>query len=155
MNRNIPENIPAFGVIEIKLSDSLWSAFSASVRRQGLTMDVAVTRLIDGLHGLTRGDLSELVEPPREKVNRICTYRIEQHRKHLIEHFSFTTGFSYHTVLRRILYALVVSKEIAFFNSQTEPGMQLRRTQMRFDFAEDYERDGATPLLTRQHRWTA
>jgi hypothetical protein len=148
MRRRETEIAPILGVVEVKLPDSLSTALNAFARREAVGVDAAVGFVIDLLTGLSREDISELQDPPKEKINRVCEWRVGRTRKVMIESFPAEYGYSYSTVLRRTLYAFLVSKEIALTK------FKLQRTQMHFSFAENYERDKSDISASRQH-WEA
>jgi hypothetical protein len=138
--------------IDVSLPNSLWTIFDLLVRRQGLTADTALLRLIDALPGLSKADLCELQEPHKERVNRTLTVRIGRERKTFVEQVASEFGFSSSSILRRILYAFFVSGEIALFCATNDSRGELKRTQLHFDFADKYEHEKSTSLLSRQHR---
>lgn len=127
-------------VVDIKLPDSLWGLFNAAARRQGICIDEAVVCLIGALFALTSEDFINLREPPRETLNRICHWSVGRNRKYSLERYSFKNGFSPSSLLRRVLYAILISEQILIINSKYEPGMRLQRAQMHFGFIKDYRR---------------
>ena len=124
--------------IDICLPDSLWSHFDTAARRQGVCVRDAAACLIDAAFFLTKEDFINLCEPPREKRNRICHLSVGQNRKYALERYSFENGFSPSSLLCRILYAMLISKQIVIINSKYEPGMRLQRTQLHFGFIKEY-----------------
>jgi hypothetical protein len=137
-----------FGTVEIKLPESLWRALDASARREGKTVDEAVAFLVDALPMLSRQDISELKEPPKEKLNRICTLDIGSSRKISVERLGSENACSYSALIRRALHAFLITRDIAIINCQ------LQLTQMHFNFADNYERDKSDFSASRQH-WEA
>jgi hypothetical protein len=136
--------------VNVELPGSLWSTFDLLVRKQGLTTDSALVQLIDAITGLSKADLSELKEPRKERTERNLTVRIGRKRKITIERFASECGSSASSVLRRLLYAFFVTKEIAFFSTSDGVGIQLQRTQLRFDFDEQYGREPGVPSSSEQ-----
>jgi hypothetical protein len=148
MRRRERENPPILGVVEVKLPDSLSMALDAFARRDVVSVDEAVAFVIDHLPELTRQDISELREPPKEKISRVCQWRVGRTRKSILERFSSECGYSYPEVLRRGLNAFLISHEIAIIN------FKFQRTQLRFNFSENCERNKTDFLASRQH-WEA
>jgi hypothetical protein len=136
------ESVPIFGLADIRIPVSLWKALETSARRQGMTVDAVVAHVIDGLGGLSERDVHGLAEPRREKVNPICNWNVSPDRKTTCERFSFMTKLSCATVLRRVLYGLLITREIA------SNGAKLERTQMHFDFAQDCGNNESAPSPT-------
>jgi hypothetical protein len=139
-------------LIQVEIPGSLWSSLDICFRRQGITADIAVVRLIDAVPGLSETDLRELHEPRKERTRRQLTLSIGDRRKVLIERLSRAFGSSPSAILCRLLYAFFISKEIAFFSAPNEIGIRLQRTQLRFDFNKQHERDSALlPLVERDN----
>jgi hypothetical protein len=115
-----------------------------------VTADAATIRLIDAISGLSKADLDELREPRKERIKRYLALRIGNGRRALIEQVSRTCGSSPSSILRRLLYAFFVSKELGFLCTRDGTGIRLQRTQQRFDFCEQYELDSAISLLKEQ-----
>jgi hypothetical protein len=136
--------------VNVELPGSLWSTFDLLVRRQGLTTDSALVQLIDAVPGLSKTDLSALKEPRKERIKRNLTIRIGHKRKITIERFAAECGSSASSVLRRLLYAFFVTKEIAFFGTSDGAAMQLQRTQLRFDFDAQYGRQPGVSSSSEQ-----
>jgi hypothetical protein len=148
MRRREPENVPILGVVEVKLPDFLFMALEAFARRDVVSVDQAAAFVIDHLPGLTRQDISELRETPKEKISRVCQWRVGWTRKRILESFSSECGYSYSEVLRRGLHAFLISREIVIIN------FKFQRTQLRFNFSENCERNKTDSLASRQH-WEA
>jgi hypothetical protein len=128
-------------LIHVEIPASLWSTLDICFRHEGVTAEVATMRLIDALPGLSKPDLDELQEPRRERLKRDLALKIGNRRRTLIEQVSRTCGASSSSIIRRLLYAFFVSKELAFLGTRDGTGIRLQRTQQRFDFCEQYERD--------------
>jgi hypothetical protein len=129
-----------FDSVDITLADSLWRIFDSAARRQGISGDQAITCVIDAVLALSKEDFINLREPRRTKGSRICNWIVERSKKYALERFSFENGMSHSSLLRRVLHAILISKQFVIMNSKYEPGMRLRRTQMHFSFIKNYRR---------------
>jgi hypothetical protein len=135
MSWRTDDNVPMMcGLVDVKLPDSLHTLFNASALRRGVTDDEAITCLIDAITDLNNGDLLNLVEPRKERRSHCHSWSVGRDRKRAIDCFSSENGLSSCSLLRRILYAILVTKEIAVINSRFEPGMRLQRMQMHLKF---------------------
>ena len=137
-------------LIHVEIPGSLWSRLDIYFRREGITADTAAMRLIDGISDLSKTDIEELEEPRKERARRDLTLTIGHGRKILIERLSRACGSSSSSIVRRLLYAFFVSKELAFFCAPDGIGIRLERTQLRFDFNEQYGHDRAVSPLGEQ-----
>ena len=111
----------------------------------------ACKRIIGGLSGLTDADLRSLPEPPREYRKRDLRIELEWQYLDRLTEAARISKMNISSIFRRILYACLITRRIHFVTTD-ENALHLEVTQMHFEFAEDYERDGPIPLLSRQHR---
>jgi hypothetical protein len=136
----------------ISVPASLADAFNAATRQQAISQAEASRRIICGIRGLSGADLRSLPEPPRE--NRRCdieiylpvSYRTTLSKTEQVARMDISAVF------RRVLYALLITQEVHLVTGGGANDCVLEVRQMHFEFADDYERDGPSPLLTRRHR---
>jgi len=132
--------------ITINLPASLCRALQAVVCRQALTESEACRRIICGLSGLTDADLRSLPEPPREYQNRKLKIDVEWRYLDKLSEATRVSRIAPSSIFRRILHACLITREIHFVSTD-ENEFRMEITQLHFEFAEDYERDGPSPLL--------
>jgi hypothetical protein len=137
--------------ITINLPASLCGAFQAEVCRQALSEREACRRIIWGLSGLTDADLRSLPEPPREYRNRSVKIDLDWRYLDKLSEATRVSRIATSSIFRRILHGLLITRQLHFVSTdKNEFRMEIR--PLHFEFAEDYERDGPIPLLSRQHR---
>ena len=137
--------------IIVSLPVSLYSAFQTATARQCVSQKEASRRIICGLAGLSTADLRSLQEP-RNHRNRNLEIDLERKYVAALSEAAAVARLTIASVFRRILNALLVTQRVRFVATADETEFLLELTQRHFEFAEDYERDGPSPLLTRQHR---
>jgi hypothetical protein len=138
--------------ITVSLPDSLRGRFQAVAADQAITVKEACRRIICGLSGLTDTDLRSLREPPREYRNTDLKIDLEWRYLDRLTAVSRASEIRISSIFRRILHALLITRRIHFIAPNNKDEFRLELRQTHFVFAEDYERDGPIPLLSRQHR---
>lgn len=102
------------GVISVRLPLSLLAAFRTAAEHQGLTVHEAARGLIAALPSITQDQLMELNEPPPEvNTPRVSLYVGWRAVDALIVATRDSTRTN-STIFRRLLYGLLVTREIAF-----------------------------------------
>lgn len=137
--------------IKIALPASLYRTLQVMTSRQAISETEAVRRLVSGLSGLTDADLRSLPEPPREYRRLDLNIHLEWKDLDRLSEAATVAHISISSIFRRILYAALITRKVHFV-SRDKNEFRLEITQMHFEFAEDFERDGPIPLLSRQHR---
>jgi hypothetical protein len=128
--------------ITIHLPASLQGTFQAVTAHQAITERVACQRIICGLSGLTDTDLRSLPEPPREYRNRELKIDLEWTHLDRLTEASRISQITIASILRRILHAFLITRRIHFVARNNKDEFRLELTQMHFEFAEHYEREG-------------
>jgi hypothetical protein len=102
------------GVISIRLPRSLNVRFKAIAQSQGLDVHDAARRLISRLTSLTADELNTLKDPPRESdMPRLSLYVGWESVDSLAE-AAYDSALAISTILRRLLYAVLVSGQVQF-----------------------------------------
>jgi hypothetical protein len=102
------------GVVTVRLPLSLLGAVRATAQEHGISIHEAASRWLSYLPSLSSDDLRALKEPPREfdtpKISLYVGWRV-------IDALSAATRSSVltnSTILRRLLYALLVTNDLEF-----------------------------------------
>lgn len=138
--------------LRVNMSASLLRSFDAAVTLQGIQREEACRRIVLGLWGLNDADLRSLPEPPNELRNRYLGLRIDWRYLDELCEISKCSRLTIPSILRRIFHGILVTHTIHFVFAGKEGRICLRITQTHIDYADDFERDGISPLLSRQHR---
>jgi hypothetical protein len=113
------------GLISIRIPRSLLGAFRLAAERKGLTVHDAARFIISALPSVTPDDLAALREPPDEldapRVSLYIGWRSVDVLARAIDQTSLTNS----TVLRRLLFALLVTKEIGFVQQDSYWKLQM------------------------------
>ena len=113
------------GVISVRMPLSLLGAFRATAELQALTIHQAARGLIAALHSLTLDQLKELEEPPPEvKTPRISLY-VGWRLVDVLVAATRDSGLTNSTIFRRLLYGLLVTKEIVFVQQNEQWKLQI------------------------------
>src|SRR6202043_3372653 len=113
------------GVISFRLPLPLLEAFRAAAARQGISMHDAVGRLVSCLWSLSQDDLRALADPPRtresQKISLYGGWRA------IDELASVARGgtLSNSQILRRVLFGLLISKNILFVQQNGQWKLQI------------------------------
>lgn len=102
------------GVISVRLPRSLLATFRAAAEQKGLTVHDAMRFLTNALPSLTLDDLTALREPPGELDTPRISFYIGWRSIDVLVRTIQNTPLTNSTVLRRLLYALLITKEIGF-----------------------------------------
>lgn len=137
--------------ISIHLPASLLGAFQVVTASQAISEGKACCRIIRGLSGLTDADLRSLPEPPREHRNRDLRISLEWRYLDRLSEAARGSRLPISSIFRRILHACLITRRVHFVTTD-ENEFRLEIAQIHFEFAEDFERDGPIPLLSRQNR---
>ena len=138
--------------IMINMPVSLRGTFEAAVARQCISVHEAARRLILGLSGLTDADLQSLSEPPREHRNRDLAITLEWKYLDQLLEVSRISRLSYSSIFRRILNALLITRQIHFVSRENGNRFRLMMAEINIEFVDEFQCDGPIPLLSRQHR---
>jgi hypothetical protein len=111
------------GVISIRLPRSLLGAFRSTADAHGLTIHSAARGMITALPPLD--DLRSLREPPHEIDTPCVSLYVGWRAVDLLSRTIQDSPFTNSTIFRRLLHALVVTKEIAFVQHEEEWKLQI------------------------------
>jgi hypothetical protein len=137
--------------ITIHLPVSLHRTLEAVTASQAITEEEAYRRIICGLVGLSDVDLRSLPEPPRE-YSRNFKIDLEWPYIDTLSEATNASGLTNSSLFRRIVFDFLITHTIHFVATDDENGFRLELAQKHFEYAEEYERDGPSPLITRPHR---
>lgn len=102
------------GVISVRLPRSLLDAFRASAERQGIGMHEAASRVTSYLPSLTTDALMTLREPPRELDTPRVSLYVGWDGVDVLASLTSASVLTNSCIFRRLLYGLLVTKEIEF-----------------------------------------
>jgi hypothetical protein len=96
----------------LRIASTLAVALEAAVAREHLTVDEAISLVLEGLPGLAIVDVRELVEPPREHLNRRLKLHPTERGLRILEEYSLRSALSLSSICRRLLCGILISGEI-------------------------------------------
>lgn len=102
------------GVVSVRLPRSLLGSFQEVTERQGSTVHAAARGLVSALASLTEDDVKALKEPPceldKQRISLYVGWRLIDVLIGITRHSTLTNS----SVFRRLLYGLLVTREIEF-----------------------------------------
>lgn len=113
------------GVVSVRLPRSLLGAFRLAAERKGLTVHDAARFVINALPSLTLDELKALREPPGELDTPRVSLYIGWRSLDVLARTTQDTSLTNSTVLRRLLFSLFVTKQIAFVQKDGSWKLQL------------------------------
>jgi hypothetical protein len=102
-------NIVSFS---LRIASTLGVALESAVAREHLTVDEAISRVLEGLLGLTIVDVQALAEPPREYVNRRLKLHLTKRGLCILEEYSLRSTLGISSICRKLLRGILISREI-------------------------------------------
>ena len=102
------------GVIDIRLPRSLFGGFRSAAQGRELTVHSAARGVIAMLPSLTPDELMRLAEPPSEIDMPHISLRVGWRAVDLLMRKTQSVPLTNSALFRRLLHALLVTKEIAF-----------------------------------------
>jgi hypothetical protein len=125
------------GVISVRLPKSLLRLFRAIVKQRGMTPHEAARGLLDALASLTQEGLRSLKEPPHELENPRTSLYLGWRRIDVLCAATRNSTLTNSSIFRRLLYGLLVSKQIEFVQHGTQTKLQFVRTQVNENTLSD------------------
>ena len=138
--------------IRVSMPSSLFRSFEAVTAIQGISIDEACRRLVLGLSGHFDADLGSLPDPPKELIKRNLKLGLDWRCVDKLAEASRISGLGTSSIFRRLLYAILITRTIRFISCKCENAVCMQINEIHTNFTDDFESDGPSPLLSRQHR---
>lgn len=102
------------GVLSVRLPLSLLGTFRAEAEREGIGVHQAARRVISFLPSLSQENLNSLREPPRELDTPKISLYVGWRAIDVIASVSRNSPLSNSQIVRRVLFALLITKSLEF-----------------------------------------
>jgi hypothetical protein len=117
------------GVINVRLPKSLLETFCIVTDRQGLTRHEASRRMIVMLPDLAVNELKQLKDPPHEPYTARVSLYIGWRAVDILTAATHDSTLTNSTIFRRLLYGLLVTKELQFVQQNGDWRLQIARSK--------------------------
>jgi hypothetical protein len=113
------------GVISVRLQRSLLTVFRSAAERQGLTIHDAAATTIAAINSGFEEELEELREPPREADSVRVSLYVGWYNIDALTAITRNRALTNSSILRRLLYGLLVTREIEFVQQNDRWNLQI------------------------------
>jgi hypothetical protein len=113
------------GVVTVRLPLSLLGAVRATAQEHSISIHDAASRWISYLPSLSPDDLKVLREPPREFDTPKVSLYIGWHVVDALTVATRNSGLTISTVIRRLLYALLITDDLEFVQQNDHWKLQI------------------------------
>lgn len=113
------------GLISVRLPRSLMAVFRGSVSRAGIDIHSGTRRLVCALERFTPDELRWLPEPPKELDNPRLSLYVGWQCIDILAESNRQSQLSTSSVIRRLIYALLVNRSIQFVQNTDTKELRL------------------------------
>jgi hypothetical protein len=117
------------GLVSVRLPRSLLGAFRASTDRQGISIHEAARRVVSFLPSFTLDELKSLTEPPRELDTPRVSLYVGWDALDILASLTGDGVFTTSGIFRRLIYGLVVTKDVEFVQHNEHWKLQIAKRQ--------------------------
>lgn len=117
------------GLISVRLPRSLMGVFREGVSKAGIDIHMGARRLICALKRFTPDELRSLPEPPKELDNPRLSLYVGWQCIDVLAEINRQSQLSTSSVIRRLIYALLVTGSIQFVQNINTKELRLARVQ--------------------------
>jgi hypothetical protein len=117
------------GVISVRLPLSLVGALRATAEEHGISIHEAASRWISYLPSLSQDDLETLKEPPRELDTPKVSLYVGWRGVDVLTVATRNSGLTNSTIIRRLLYAVLVAGDIEFVQQNDRWKLQIAKSK--------------------------
>jgi hypothetical protein len=117
------------GVVTVRLPLSLLGAVRATAQEHGISIHEAASRWVSYLPSLSPDDLRALKEPPRELDTRKISLYLGWRVVDALTVATRNSGLTNSTIIRRLLYAVLVAHDIEFVQQNDRWKLQIAKSK--------------------------
>jgi hypothetical protein len=129
--------------ISMKIPSSLLESLERVAKYQEISPIEGCRRVIRGIFGLSVADLRSLPEPPRPIRERVLILDLDSRHLDVLSEVSKRSRLSGPSILRRILYGMLITHKVRFVCGESENDLWLGITKYQFQSSEDWDGEDA------------